>query len=284
MANARPTPRLVLVAGSGRSALPLPDLAAAALAGGVDAIQVRMPGVELAAVREAALAIRGRAGPAVTLLVNGDAALAAELGAGLHLPERAGPAAIAAARESLGIGAIVGRSVHSPAAAAASAGADHVLAGHVFPTPSHPGEHPIGLTGLAAIVAAAPCPVLAIGGIDATNAAAAIRAGASGVAVISAIAWAPDPEAAARRLRAAMVAALEERTGMNANAITLTINGKDVSVPDGWTVHDFLASKRLSDGMAIVERNGEILPRAAYGDTLLAAGDRLEIVHAVGGG
>ena len=50
------------------------------------------------------------------------------------------------------------------------------------------------------------------------------------------------------------------------------------------TFHDFLAGKRVTDDMAIVERNGEIVPRGEYGDTRLEAGDRLEVVHAVGGG
>jgi sulfur carrier protein len=67
-------------------------------------------------------------------------------------------------------------------------------------------------------------------------------------------------------------------------ATELTVNGKSVSVPTGSTVHDFLASKKMTDAMAIVERNGEIVPRDAYGTTVLEEGDRLEVVHAVGGG
>jgi sulfur carrier protein len=55
-------------------------------------------------------------------------------------------------------------------------------------------------------------------------------------------------------------------------------------VSPGDTVHDFLASKRMTDQMAIVERNGQIVPRGEYGETVLAEGDRLEVVHAVGGG
>ncbi len=66
--------------------------------------------------------------------------------------------------------------------------------------------------------------------------------------------------------------------------LAVTVNGKAVAVAAGWTVHDFLASKRLSDGMALVELNGAILARAAYGETALDEGDTLEVVHAVGGG
>ena len=73
-------------------------------------------------------------------------------------------------------------------------------------------------------------------------------------------------------------------TDSTATELAITVNGKPYAVPAGSTVHDFLASKRLADSMAIVERNGVIVPRAAYGETALAAGDVLEVVHAVGGG
>ena len=76
----------------------------------------------------------------------------------------------------------------------------------------------------------------------------------------------------------------EISVGSNAYAIEIVVNGKLVSVVAGATVHDFLIGKRMTDAMAIVERNGEIVPRGAYGDTPLRAGDRLEVVHAVGGG
>ena len=68
------------------------------------------------------------------------------------------------------------------------------------------------------------------------------------------------------------------------SAVEIVVNGKSVSISAGATVHDFLVGKRMTDAMAIVERNGEIVPRGAYGDTPLQAGDHLEVVHAVGGG
>lgn len=67
-------------------------------------------------------------------------------------------------------------------------------------------------------------------------------------------------------------------------AIELVVNSKRVSLPAGATILAFLASKGMTGQMAIVERNGEIVPRDAYGATRLASGDRLEVVHAVGGG
>ncbi len=72
--------------------------------------------------------------------------------------------------------------------------------------------------------------------------------------------------------------------GSDTSAVEIVVNGKRVSVSSGATVHDFLAGKRMTDAMAIVERNGEIVPRGEYGDTPLETGDRLEVVHAVGGG
>lgn len=66
--------------------------------------------------------------------------------------------------------------------------------------------------------------------------------------------------------------------------ITIVVNGKPREISAGATVRDLLASRKLADSMAIVERNGIILPRDSYATTALAADDQLEIVHAVGGG
>lgn len=297
-AGRRRVPQLMLILTPERAARPLPEVAAAAVAGGVDGVRVRAPGVDPAAMRRLAEAVAARVGGQATLLIGPDPTLARALGAGVHLAEREGPAAVAAMRALLGPAALVGRSVHSPEAAAASPGADYLLVGHVFPSASHPGEPPLGVDGMKRIVAAAPCPVLAVGGITAETVGAAVAAGATGVAVMSAVAGAPDPEAAARALRAAVIRALEE--GMSARTaevaaeagseqaageeLTLTVNGKPLAVAADWTVHDLLASRRLTDAMAVVERNGVILNRSAYAKVALADGDRLEIVHAVGGG
>ena len=87
------------------------------------------------------------------------------------------------------------------AIAAAEQGADYIGAGPVWPTPSKPdAAAPIGVDGLAAICEAVRVPVVAIGGIDASNAGVCIRAGAKGVAVVRA-------SADARGVRAAVDAA-----------------------------------------------------------------------------
>ena len=285
-------PRLLLLASPSRSHLPLPDLAREAVAGGADALLVRAPDLAPEALRALAEPLATVLAGGAALLVGREVGVARALGCGVQLPERGGSAF--AAREVLGPGALVGRSVHSANAAAdaASDGADYLLAGHCFPTTSHPGQPPIGPDGLRAIAAAARSPVLAIGGIDAGNAAAAIRAGAAGVAVLGAIGEAADPARAAAAIRAAVDAALrgasgamdDRPTGSNDATVPVTVNGKPLDVPAGTTVSAFLTGKRLTDGMAIVELNGTILGRDAYPATTLRPGDQLEVVHAVGGG
>lgn len=66
--------------------------------------------------------------------------------------------------------------------------------------------------------------------------------------------------------------------------VVVTINGQKRQVPTGSTVGDFLASRGYRVTMVIVELNGEIVPRDACEGTVLSAGDRIEMVHAVGGG
>jgi thiamine-phosphate pyrophosphorylase len=101
---------------------------------------------------------------------------------------------------------LIGRSVHDrkEALAAAAAGADYITFGHVFPTTSHPGLPPHGLTELADIVNAVDVPVIAIGGITVDNLSVVLATGCAGIAVISAILAQPDPRDAAARLRAAL--------------------------------------------------------------------------------
>jgi thiamine biosynthesis protein ThiS len=283
----------MLVTDARRARLPLPDLVREATAGGVDAIYLRHARGSIADLALITETLRAQVGDQVTLLVNGSPQAALTTGSGLHLRE--GDMTTAAARAVLGPSVTIGRAVHTPQGAAAATGADYLVAGHVYPTPSKPGRSPLGPAGLARIVAVAPCPVIAIGGITPERVTEVVQTGARGVAVIGAIVEADDPRAAARALRVAVDRALqqvqeeatmsgESSAGSETPAIAIVVNGKPVSVAAGATIHDFLAGKRMTDAMAIVERNGEIVPRGAYGDTRLQAGDRLEVVHAVGGG
>ena len=283
----------MLVTDARRARVPLLDLVTEATAGGVDTIYLRDADGSIDDLAATVRTFRARIGDEVVLLVNGGPQAAMALGIGLHLRERDMPPD--AARTVLGPTVVIGRSVHSPQGAIAATGADYILAGHVYPSPSKPGLPPLGPAGLSQIAAVAPCPVIAIGGITLDRVAEVVRAGACGVAVIGAIVEAEDPRAAARALRVAVDHALQEDqeeasmspeigVGSDTSAVEIVVNGKPVSVVPGATVHDFLAGKRMTDAMAIVERNGKIVPRSDYGDTRLEAGDHLEVVHAVGGG
>ena len=151
-------------------------------------------------VETARLAVAGGA----TLIVNDDAEAAVAIGAdGLHIGQDDLSAAKARAR--IGPDAILGLSVETPGQAARvdPALVDYVGAGPVFATSTKPGHAPaVGFQGLAAMVAASPVPAVAIGGLKAHHVAQALAAGAKGVAMVSAVCGQPDPEAAARAIRA----------------------------------------------------------------------------------
>lgn len=184
---------------------------AAAVRGGATIVQVRAKDASPASLVDDAIACVAAAGSSAPVLVNDrvDAALGAGA-AGAHVGQSDLPAP--AARTALGHGRLLGVSVKTAAQAVAAqaAGADYVGAGAVFPTGTKEASV-IGLAGLAAIAAAVHIPVVAIGGINADNAGACIRAGAAGVAVVSAVFGEADVAAAAARVRGAVDAALEEQ-------------------------------------------------------------------------
>ncbi len=69
-----------------------------------------------------------------------------------------------------------------------------------------------------------------------------------------------------------------------ADALTLTLNGDPRTFDAAMTVAGLLAKIGLDTRKVAVERNEEIVPRSAYGETWLEPGDALEIVHFIGGG
>lgn len=69
-----------------------------------------------------------------------------------------------------------------------------------------------------------------------------------------------------------------------AEQIAITVNGKEERVAPGLTVADLLAARGIATALVAVERNGRVLRRAEFPATAIAAGDKLEIVHFVGGG
>lgn len=189
---------------------PLEDLVAAAVLGGATAIQFRDKTQPARAMLEAGRRLMEITRPAgVSLIVNDRVDVALALDAdGVHVGGDDIP--VAEARRILGPRKIVGASAATVAEArqAEADGADYVGVGSIFPTASKPdaGEA-IGTAALGPIKAAVAIPVVAIGGIDHSNAGDAIRAGADGIAVISAVMGADDAEEAARGLLAAVRAA-----------------------------------------------------------------------------
>ncbi len=198
---------------------PLAEVAAAAVRGGATLVQLRDKESETRALVDEAKAIkRALAGSRVPLLINDRVDVALASGAdGVHLGRD--DLDLATARRLLGPRAIIGASARSRAdiEALAFGAIDYVCIGGVFATSSKDNpDKPIGVAGfkeLACIVRArAPgLPVGAIAGIDEMNAAEVMRAGADGIAVISAVTAAADPEAAARRLKAIVDAAKATR-------------------------------------------------------------------------
>jgi thiamine-phosphate pyrophosphorylase len=198
--------KLMLVTDRRRSARPLVETVRMALAGGVDAVQLRerdMSDRELYDLAVKLRAITREAGAA--LIVNQRLDVALAVGAdGVHLGWRSLSAAevrkIAGEKLLIGISCHDGPQIHS----AEEARANYALVGPVFHTPSKEGlVKPIGFASLKSLVSEAGIPILAIGGITPENAAQVMATGVAGLAAISALIGPEDPGAAARAFRAA---------------------------------------------------------------------------------
>jgi thiamine-phosphate pyrophosphorylase len=184
-----------------------PDLAEfvdAALAGGVDIVQLREKSLE-AREELAALAtlaeVCARHGALLSVNDRADVALAAGADI-LHLGQDDLP--VPWARRVVGEDVVIGRSTHDreqAAAAAREGGADYFCTGPCWPTPTKPGRPAPGLDLVRATAAAGPDrPWFAIGGIDEARLPEVRAAGATRVVVVRAITDAADPRAAASRL------------------------------------------------------------------------------------
>jgi thiamine-phosphate pyrophosphorylase len=192
---------------NGRS---LAELTQLVVAGGATLIQLRDKHGSTRRMIEEAQAIKAvLTGTGVPLVINDRVDVALAAGAdGVHVGQDDMPAE--EARRLLGPKAIIGVSIKSVALANAAPldTIDYAGIGGVYATTSKDNPNPpIGIVGLREIVAALRArrrdfPVCGIAGIDASNAAPVIEAGAEGVAVISALSMANDPERAARELRA----------------------------------------------------------------------------------
>jgi thiamine-phosphate pyrophosphorylase len=195
--------RLVAVTDSLRDGVDgLAERAAAAVRGGVTMLHLRLHDESPRTLVEAARALR-LAAPGVPLLVSdrADVAIAADAD-GVHVgSEELSPAAL---RRVVPARFIIGVSVGSDDDVACAAGADYVGIGPVFATGGTTGAGvAIGIARFRELAERCRLPSVAIGGISTENVGAVLAAGASGIAVISALFGAVDPMRAARALRSA---------------------------------------------------------------------------------
>ena len=172
-----------------------------AVEGGVNMVQLREKDLAHADLTRLARWLRVAIGGEALIIVNGDARAALVGGAdGVQLPE--GGQSVTEARAIMGDDALIGCSVHSLTGAlkAQRAGADFLILGTVFPSKTHPAGETIGVDGVRIVTSAVRGPIIAIGGIVVQNAREVIKAGACGVAVISAVLGAADRQQAAKSL------------------------------------------------------------------------------------
>ena len=189
------------------------DVVGEAVSGGVTLVQVRDKKAEAKDLLERTLALKTLLDPlGVPLVVNDRVDVAAAAGVGCHIGQTDLPPK--AARNILGDQAIIGLSIDDPDQTpdADPAVLDYVAHGPFASTGSKADAGaPVGKDGILRVREQTALPLVAIGGIDETNAAGAILSGADGIAVISAIIKSTDPKAAADRLKRKIDGALQMR-------------------------------------------------------------------------
>ncbi len=190
----------------------LSEFLAAAIAGGVDVVQLREKNLEDEFLAEAAsVAADACDAHGALFILNDRPDIAAAVRAdGVHVGQD--DISVAETRKIVGPDMLVGLSTHAPSEIDAAVPTaldrtpyvDYIGVGPVHATPTKPGRLPVGAELVAYASAHAHVPFFAIGGIDGENIANVIDAGASRVCVVRAISDAYDPEQAALALRAAI--------------------------------------------------------------------------------
>ncbi len=193
--------------------LNLAELVTRAVAGGVTMVQLREKDCSTREFYELALLLKKILPAEIALVITDrlDIALAAKAD-GVHLGQEDLP--VEAARELLGPEAIIGLSINNldQLKEAAKLPVDYLAISPIFPTPTKTDTAPPwGLEGLAEARKLTERPLVAIGGLNESNVSQVVAAGADGIAVVSAICAAEDPEAASRRLRRLIEEARELR-------------------------------------------------------------------------
>lgn len=210
-------------------------------------------------------------------LVDDHVELALAVGAdGVHLGQS--DLGVAEARALLGPDLLIGVSTHDRAQVTSTGAAelDYISAGPVCETPTKAGRPAVGFEHVGVAARNTTVPVVAIGGLDASNVARAIEAGADMVGVVRAICDSPDPGATAAELRAQIDAARSWDW--------IEINGRARKCRPGESVADLISALEIEAAGVVVERNGTIVDRERWAEVEVGDRDRLEIVHFVGGG
>jgi len=179
------------------------EIVQAAVRGGVTCVQLREKNCSTREFVREALAVRDfLKASGVPLIINDRLDVAMAVGAdGVHLGQTDMP--LEMARAIVGDGMCIGISAESleNALAAERGGADYIGVSPIYDTPTKADTAPpLGLEGLRDIRAAVGIPLVAIGGLKRDNVAEVVRSGADGIAVVSAIVAAEDPEKASRDL------------------------------------------------------------------------------------
>jgi thiamine-phosphate pyrophosphorylase len=189
------------------------DMVGAACAGGADAVQLRdkrLSSRDLFRLAKDLQAICDQTGTLFILNDRVDVALAADVD-GVHVGQEDLPVRVV--REMVGHRKLIGCSTHSTAQALAAVGdgADYISCGPIFATPTKPDYSPVGLDLVKEYRRLVRTPFVAIGGVDASNVAQVLAAGADRVAVVRAISGAPDVERAARDMKTFILKTKGER-------------------------------------------------------------------------
>ncbi|MDH5721927.1 MAG: thiamine phosphate synthase [Alphaproteobacteria bacterium] len=181
---------------------PVADVVAAAVRGGVTAVQLRDKSGDLVQIKEEALAIQlVLEGTNIPFILNDHAELAAEINAdGVHIGQE--DLSADQARKIIGPDKILGLTAFTPEhfTALDPLSVDYVGTGPFFPTLTKPDKAVLGFDKFSELVKNSPVPVIGIGGITPENAAQVMMAGAHGVAMMRSISESEDPCMAAREL------------------------------------------------------------------------------------
>ena len=197
--------RLYFICGARPGGRDLAEVLPAALAGGADIFQLRVKQTSEKVLLQAAETARAACEQAGALFILNDRPdLIEKTGAdGVHVGQS--DTAVAEARALIGDERLIGVSTHEPTQLqkAIDDGADYAGVGPVNETPTKPGRAAVGLDYVRHAAEHSTIPFFAIGGLDVTTIGDTVAAGATRIAVVRAIAEAPDPAKAARELRQA---------------------------------------------------------------------------------